>query len=70
MVKKEDLIISKHAGDKMLIEGISEEQICRVLERGSKFTQTEGYLAVHTYFSVAYKMIGKKYKIKTVYLNR
>ena len=70
MVKKEDLIISKHACDKMLVEGISEEQICQALERGSRFTQTEGYLAVYSYFSVAYKRLGNKYKIKTVFINK
>jgi len=70
MIKKSDLLITKHAADKMLIEGISAEQICIALERGSKFKQTEGYLAVYTYFSVAYKIIGNQYKIKSVFINR
>jgi len=54
----------------MIVEGISVEQICDALERGSKFQQTEGYLSVYTFFSVAYKKLGDKYKIKTVFLNR
>jgi len=70
MIKKEDLLITKHAQEKMIIEGISVEQIVEALERGSKFQQTEGLLAVYSYFSVAYKKMENKYIIKTVFLNR
>ena len=70
MINKGDLWITSHAADKMVIEGISAEQICIALERGSKFKQTDGYLVVYTYFSVAYKIIGNKYKIKSVFINR
>ena len=64
------LEITKHAGEKMLIEGISVQKICEALERGAKFEQTEGLLAKYTYFSVAYKKVGDKYRIKTVFINR
>ena len=70
MITRSNLIITKHASDKMIIEGISIDQICEAINKGSKFKQTEGYLAVYTYFTVAYKIIENKYKIKTVFLNR
>ncbi len=70
MITKNDLLITVHAADKIAIEGISVEQICIALERGSKFKQTEGYLVVCTYFSVAYKIVRNKYKIKSVFINR
>ena len=70
MVREDDILITKHAADKMLIEGISVQQVCDALDKGSKFKQTEGYLAVYTYFSVACKKVGVKYKIKTVFINR
>ena len=70
MIRPSDLVITVHAADKMVIEGISAQLVCEALERGSKFQQTEGYLAVYTFFSVAYKKLGDKYKIKTVFLNR
>ncbi len=70
MIKKSDLLITVHAADKMIIEGISADQVCIALERGSKFKQTDGYLMVYSYFSVAYKIIGNKYKIKSVFINR
>jgi len=65
-----DLLITKHAQEKMLIEGISATQICEAIERGSKFQQTEGLLVRYSYFSVAYRRLGQKYVIKTVFLNR
>ena len=65
------LIISSHARDKMHIEGIDKEQIKRCIQRGAKFKQTEGFLAVYTYFRVAYKKIGEdKYLIKTVMVEK
>lgn len=70
LVTENDLIVTQHAAEKMLVEGISVQQVCRALERGSKFKQTEGILAVYTYFSVAYNKSGMKYKIKTVFLNK
>lgn len=70
MITEKDLRITSHAATKMLIEGISADQVCMALERGSKFNQTDGYLCVYLYFSVAYKKIGDKYKIKTVYINK
>ena len=70
LITENDLKITAHAAEKMLLEGISMGQICRALERGSKFQQTEGYLCSYLYFSVAYKKIGNKYKIKTVYINK
>ena len=70
LVRENDLWITEHAAEKMVVEGISVQQICRALERGSKFRQTEGYLCVYGYFSVVYKFIGKHYKIKTVFVNK
>ncbi len=70
MITKKDILVTKHAQDKMHIEGISLNQIIEALERGSKFKQTDGLLAIYSYYSVAYKKLGSKYLIKTVFLNR
>ncbi len=70
MVKPEDILITKHAQDKMILEGISVNQIADALTKGSIFKQTDGLMAVYSYFSVAYKKIGEKYKIKTVFTNK
>ena len=64
------LKITKHANDKMLWLGITEEQIKKAITQGAKFKQTDGYLAKYTYITVAYKKIGENYyKIKTVFVD-
>ncbi len=70
MIHISDLLITKHAQDKMNVEGIGVQQVIEALEKGSKFKQTDGLLCGYTYFSVAYKQSGNKYIIKTVFLNR
>jgi len=61
------LKITKHANDKMLWLGISEEEVKKAIMRGSKFKQTDGYLAIYTYLRIAYKKLNKNvYKIKSV----
>ena len=61
--------LTKHAQDKMILLGITKEQIKNTILMGSKFKQTDGYLAIYRYVKVAYKIIGKDvYKIKTVYV--
>lgn len=69
MLTEADLIVTKHAQEKMHVEGISVQQIIEALERGSKYQQTDGILAVYSYYSVAYKKLGSKYLIKTVFMN-
>ena len=65
-----ELKITKHAKEKMIIHGISKEQIKIAIQRGAKVKQTEGYLASYTYIKVAYKKIGANiYKIKTVFVD-
>ena len=70
MICIDDLWITTHAQEKMQAEGVSAKQIIEALERGSKFQQTDGLLTKYSYFSVAYKKIGTKYLIKTVFINR
>jgi Domain of unknown function (DUF4258) len=65
-----ELIITFHARRRMDFHGISEEQIKLAIQRGAKTPQTEGFVAVYTYIRVAYKVIGEKYIIKTVMIER
>ena len=62
--------ISKHAKEKMDIEGMDEEQIKRAIKMGSTTRQTGGYLAAYTYIKVAYKRKGSIYRIKTVFVEK
>lgn len=69
MLTEDDLLITKHAQEKMHAEGIVVQQIIDALDRGSKYQQTDGFLAVYSYYSVAYKKIDSKFLIKTVFIN-
>ncbi|MBI2129940.1 DUF4258 domain-containing protein [Candidatus Woesearchaeota archaeon] len=64
------LEISRHAKEKMDIEGIDEDQIINAIKMGSKTRQTDGYLATYTYIKVAYKKRGDVYRIKTVFVEK
>ena len=64
-----ELIITKHAKERMIQHSITKEQVKMAIERGAKVKQTEGYLASFTYIKVAYKKISDEtYKIKTVFV--
>lgn len=63
------VVYKQHAVDMMTERGITKKQVEMALQRGSKFKQTEGFLTKYTYFSVAYKIVGDKYVVKTVYVN-
>ena len=54
----------------MTERGIEEEQIKLAIQRGSKVKQSDGYLAIYTYLTIAYKILEDgRYKIKTVMVN-
>ncbi len=53
----------------MADRGIRRKEVETAVLRGSKFKQTDGFLAKYSYYSVAYKKVGDKYIIKTVYIN-
>ena len=63
------IIYKKHALEMMTDRGITNKQIETAIRMGSKFKQTDGFLAKYSYFSVAYKKIGDKYIVKTVYID-
>ena len=61
------LKISKHAKERMILRGITKEQIVTCIKRGAKIRQTEGILSSYTYIEVAWKKIEEEYYfIKTV----
>lgn len=66
---EKQIIYKRHALDMMTERGITKDQVELALKRGSKFKQTEGFLATYSYVSVAYKIVGESYIVKTVYIN-
>ncbi len=48
---------------------ISDSDVKKAIQQGSKTKQTHGFLACYTYICVAYRILDNKfYKIKTVYI--
>ncbi len=64
------LILTKHAQERMDLNGITEDQIKMTIQRGAKSPQTEGFLAVYSYIRVAYKIVNDKHIIKTVMIEK
>ena len=61
------LKLTRHAKERMIIRGITIEQIKRVIRMGARVKQTDGYESSYSYISVDWKKIGDDiYKIKTV----
>ncbi|MBT5022623.1 DUF4258 domain-containing protein [Candidatus Woesearchaeota archaeon] len=63
------IVYKKHAVEMMTERGITRTQVEFAIKRGCKFKQTDGFLARYSYFAVAYKIVGKNYIIKTVYVD-
>lgn len=63
------LVLTKHAKEKMAMLGITKEQVKIAIQQGAKIKQAEGHLASCGYVKVAYKKLGEGiYKIKTVFV--
>ena len=61
------ILLSKHAKERMAEKGITIGMVKEAIKRGAITRQTDGYLAMYSYFAVAYKTIKPDvYKIKTV----
>ncbi len=65
------LKVTRHAKERMVVHGISLEQVKRAIQQGAKIRQTEGYLASYAYLKVAYRETSEGYyKIKTVFITK
>ncbi|HLC55903.1 MAG TPA: DUF4258 domain-containing protein [Candidatus Nanoarchaeia archaeon] len=61
------LKIGKHAKERMILRGVTKEQIKICIQRGATVRQTDGMLSSYTYLEVAWKKLEEDYYfIKTV----
>ena len=71
MVTKEDLVMTKHAQDEAIDDGISRMEIAEALSRGPRLPEGNHFITVYRHFTVVYqKMPDGRYKIITVHLGR
>ncbi|MBI4980493.1 hypothetical protein HZC30_02955 [Candidatus Woesearchaeota archaeon] len=71
MVSKEELVMTKHAQDEAMDDGISRIEIAEALTRGPKVPGGSHFITVYRHFTVIYeRMPDGKYKVITVHLGR
>ena len=71
MVSKEDLVMTKHALDEALDEGISRIEIAEAISRGPRLPEGNHFITVYRCFTVVYEILPEgKYKIITVHLGK
>lgn len=71
MVTKDDLILTKHAQDEAMDDGISRDEIAEAISRGPRVPEGNHFMTVYRHFTVAYeKLTDGRYKIITVHLGR
>ena len=59
---------SKHARERMVERGISENEVSKAIQKGKKRIQDNKIIVAYTCFEVVYKKIGDEYYIITVLL--
>ncbi len=68
MVLKEDLVMTKHALDEAMDEGISRIEIAEAISRGPRLPEGSHFITIYRYFTVVYEILpNEKYKIITVH---
>ncbi|HLD04347.1 MAG TPA: DUF4258 domain-containing protein [Candidatus Nanoarchaeia archaeon] len=67
-ISEENVKFTQHAAEQMLERGITKSEVIRVMQRGSRIQQKEGWLVVFAGMGVAYRKINKDtYRVKTVF---
>lgn len=71
MATKEDLILSQHALDEAMDDGISRVEIAEAISRGPRVPEGSHFITIYRHFTVVYDLLPDgRYKIITVHLGR
>lgn len=71
MVTKEDLVMSKHALDEAMDDGISRVEIAEAISRGPRVPEGNHFVTVYRYFTVVYETLPDgRFKVITVHAGR
>ncbi len=71
MVTTDDLVMTKHAQDEAMDDGISRTEIAEAISRGPRVPEGNHFITVYRHFTVAYeKLPNGRYKVITVHLGR
>ncbi|MBI2147208.1 DUF4258 domain-containing protein [Candidatus Woesearchaeota archaeon] len=71
MTTKDDLVMTKHAQDEAMDDGISKVEIAEAISRGPRVIEGSHFLTVYRHFTVVYEIMpDNRFKIITVHLGR
>ena len=71
MVTKEELLMTKHAQDEAMDDGISKTEIAEAISRGPRVPESNHFVTVYRHFTVVSEKISDNlYKVITVHLGR
>lgn len=71
MVSTENLIMSKHAQDEAMDDGISRAEIAEAIGRGPRMPEGNHFITVYRHFTVVYELLSdKRFKVITVHIGR
>lgn len=71
MVTAEELVMSKHALDEAMDDGITRSEIAESISRGPRIPEGNHFITVYRHFTVAYERLSDgRYKVITVHLGR
>ena len=71
MVTKEELVMTKHAQDEAMDDGISRSEIAEAIGRGPRIPEGDHFITIYRHFTVVYERVpDARFKIITVHLGR
>ncbi len=71
MATKEDLLITKHAQDEAMDDGISRTEIAEAISRGPKIREGSHFVTIYRDFTVAYERLKDgRFKVITVHFGK
>ncbi len=71
MVTKENLVMTKHAQDEAMDDGISRVEIAEAISRGPRVLEGNHFITVYRHFTAVYEMLpNSRFKVITVHLGR
>ncbi|GEM_PF-2355051 len=71
MVTTAELIMTKHAQDEAMDDGISRTEIAEAISRGPRCIEGNHFITIYRHFTVVYEKLSDTcYKIITVHLGR
>ena len=71
MATKEDLVMTKHAQDEAMYDGITRSEIAEAISRGPKVKEGRHFLTIYRYFTVVYEPLKDgRFRVVTTHLGR